>query len=317
YDRHERPVHSEHVSVLDDQIAQADKTSQALSNDHPDQPAADGEADPGEDDRRGRGQDHVGPEPPLAGVESAGHLQDASVDVADALLRVDEHGEDTEERHRSHARGIALILEHEPDDGNECDRWHRVERAHEGIERVERGPPSARHDPKKHADDHRDDESSDEGPKAREERRLQLARLHQLDERDRDRRRRSDDEGIPAGREELPHQKDDCDGAQPDGPVAHPWRETSAAGGGGRAGLRLADAHAAGRSRTSREHRSRRSTKRSWAMTEAIVRGRSMSTEMTSRTRAGRDESTTTRSPSAIASSMECVMNTIVRGRSW
>src|SRR6184192_2225402 len=75
YDRHERPVHSEHVSVLDDQIAQADKTNQELSNDHPNQPAADGEADPGDDERRGRGQDHVGPEPPLAGVESAGHLQ--------------------------------------------------------------------------------------------------------------------------------------------------------------------------------------------------------------------------------------------------
>src|SRR5439155_20126036 len=132
-----------------------------------------------------------------------------------------------------------------------------------------------------------------------------------------DRGRGSDDEGIQAEREELPHPTDDCDGAQPDGQVADRWREPSAAGGGGRAGLRLADAYAAGRSRTSREHRSRRSTKRSWAMTEAIVRGRSMSTEMTSRTRAGRDESTTTRSPSAIASSMECVMNTIVRGRSW
>ena len=49
-------------------------------------------------------------------------------------------------------------------------------------------------------------------------------------------------------------------------------------------------------------------------MTDAIVRGRSMSTEMISRTRAGRDDRTTTRSPSAIASSIECVMNTIVRG---
>ena len=49
-------------------------------------------------------------------------------------------------------------------------------------------------------------------------------------------------------------------------------------------------------------------------MTLATVLGRGMSTTIVSRTRAGRALSTTMRSPSAIASSIECVMKTIVRG---
>src|SRR2546421_1782708 len=317
YHRHEGTVHPEYVAVLNDEIAEAHETDQELRDDHADEAPADRESDARQNERRRRRQDHVGPEPPLARVECARHLEEAAVDIADALLRVDEHREDAEQRDRRHARRVTLVLEDESDDRNERDRRHRVERAHQRIEGIERCPPTAGHDPEKHADHDRDGKPTDERAKTFHERVLQLAGLHELDERDRDRRWRPDDQRVPAGREELPHQKHDGDGAEPDGPVPHPGREASAADGGRGAGLRLADAHAAGRSSTRREQRSRSSTKRSWAITEAIVRGRSMSTEMISRTRAGRDESTTTRSPSAMASSMECVMNTIVRGRSW
>src|SRR5438093_7039352 len=205
-DWHEHAVDPEDVAVLDDEITEPDEADEELRDDHADETAADRETDPGEHEGRRGGQDHIGPESPLAGVERPSHFQESAIDVPHSLLRVDEDRKNAKQRDRRHAWRIALEFENETDERDERDRRQRAKGADERMQGVDGGPPTSGHDPEEHADDNGDHEPSDEGTEARHERRLQLARLDQLHERDGDRRRRPDDQRAPAGSEELPHQ---------------------------------------------------------------------------------------------------------------
>src|SRR6266545_4539283 len=142
--RREHLVDTEDVLVRDDQVAEPpgpDDSDEELRDDHPDQAPADREPDAREDERKcGRDYD-VPPQAPLARVERARHLEKIAVDVTDALLRVDEDREDTEEGDGDDPRRVTLELEDESDERDERDRRDRIERAHDRIERVVGGAP--------------------------------------------------------------------------------------------------------------------------------------------------------------------------------
>src|SRR6266545_6612544 len=317
-DRDEHPVDAEHVLVLDDQVAEPAQTDEELRDDHADQPASDREPDPRQDERQARRQDDVAPEPPLARVERSSDLEQSGVDVPHALLGVDEDREDREQDDRRDPRCLTLVAEGDRDERHERHGGDRVERAHPGIEEVEREARPAGQDPERDAGHQRDREPGDEDPEALEERELQLAGREELTERGQDGRRRPEQDRVQRRTEELPDGEHTDDRRGPHQPVrADPHR--SKAGARTRDAAPLPDAdlverHAATGSRRSRQQRSRNGTKRSSATTLATVRGRRIGTSRISRTRAGRADRTTTRSPRAIASSIECVMKTIVRG---
>src|SRR5439155_12270184 len=130
-DRHEHAVDAEDVLVRDDQISEADEADEELRDDHPDQSSSDRKAHAGEDERRRGGQDHVGPQPPLAGREGARDLEQRLIHVAHALLRVDEDREDREQRDGRDPWLVAhrRATEGDRDERDERDGRSRVERA--------------------------------------------------------------------------------------------------------------------------------------------------------------------------------------------
>src|SRR6266700_4856713 len=96
--RDQHPVDAKGVLIDDDQRAEAlPDRDQELGEHHPDEGARDRQLESREDERQRPRQQHVGPQPALAGVEGARHLEQLRGDVADPLLGVEDHREDREE----------------------------------------------------------------------------------------------------------------------------------------------------------------------------------------------------------------------------
>ena len=89
YNRHEHRVGAVGAGVTGDQVTDAGDRSVEIREHHADQPAPDGEPQARDDEGHGRGQYDVDPEVSLVAAEGPAHLDQAVVDVLNALIRVD------------------------------------------------------------------------------------------------------------------------------------------------------------------------------------------------------------------------------------
>src|SRR2546425_5654544 len=213
-DQHAREErrHVERLRGVEDEVAEPRLRPEELGDDDADQPAREPEPQPGHDDRKRRGEHHLGEDLHRSRAERPRRLDEVTVGAFDAGEGVEEDREDRDEQDDSDLR-LDAELEPEDEQRSERDRRGRVEERDPRIEVISERPAYRHGRAERDAGQRRGTEAERELEEARADVELELATGPELSRGREHARERHEEQPVrdDEAPDELPQGKDDDD----------------------------------------------------------------------------------------------------------
>src|SRR5215470_18139489 len=230
HDRHEHLVDLIGRGGPHDQIADARDGGVEVREHHADQPAADREPQAGDDERQRAWQHNVEPELAFAAAERASNLDQPRIDILHALIGIDGHGEEREQKQDDDLGG-GLEAGPQHDQGDEGDARRGVKERDVDAERYVEYPEPRQQQADRDADNRRGTQAQQQHDETRPQIFPQFATPDHVHGCDRDLGRRREQDRIDPGPEDLPDRQYRSERTDPDrdfhklAPLAPPRRD--------------------------------------------------------------------------------------------